>query len=553
LVRYFQTEVHLPNRKEGTMNALRGSIVIIVILGLIVFVSTTNSSAQELAKEQVVVYGMPAGDVGPVDPVGPGSVAVHTAPVTHHVYDALVRHPIGDGSSPEFEPDLATNWEVSPDKLSWTFHLRKGVKWHVGFGEVTAEDIVYSLNRSKNSKVSAWRANYANFKEIKAIDKYTVQITTAKPDPFLLSKVANYYGGMIVCKEATEKAGAFDRLLGLTKEEFVGTGPCIFSEYKPKDRIVLVRNDDYWKGKFIIEKLIFRYIPDAGAREAALLKGELADTLGLYDAKWIRFMRSKGLIVTPLGPGDLKALYFNLTVKPLDDKRVREAIAWGIGQEEAVKQQGEEISRILTSPVISDAWGHIDAGWAKYKKRDPEKAKQLLAEAGYPNGFTIKLFMSTGPWFLDKMVLYQGLLREIGINLEMTLVDDPIYQANVFKDLNPIVIKGGRYALATYWLRYFYHTESIVNTPKASNNFMHYSNPEVDRLIELAETTFDKKAQLDALAKVQRIVVEDLVSVPVVETLLPDIRSPWLDLGYEPKSNFITLEEIGPKTRILKH
>ena len=157
--------------------SIRSTRVIFFLSLLIVGLTNYSANGQELAKEQVVVFGVPAGDVGPVDPAGPGGATVHTAPVTYHGYGALVRHPIGDASSPEFEPDLSTRWEVSPDKLSWTFHLRRGVKWHGGYGEVTSEDVVYSLNRVKNSKVSAWRANYDNFKEVKGIDKYTVQIT----------------------------------------------------------------------------------------------------------------------------------------------------------------------------------------------------------------------------------------------------------------------------------------------------------------------------------------------------------------------------------------
>jgi peptide/nickel transport system substrate-binding protein len=133
-----------------------------------------------------------------------------------------------------------------------TFHLRKGVQWHWGNGEVTSEDIVFSLNRVRNSKASAFRGTYENFKEIKAMDKYTVQITTAKPEPFLLTKVANYYGGYIVCKKALEKAGTQDRGVAPKKEEVIGTGPFKFVEYKPKDRILLVRNDEYWKGKPIM-------------------------------------------------------------------------------------------------------------------------------------------------------------------------------------------------------------------------------------------------------------------------------------------------------------
>jgi len=514
---------------------------------------TNNITAapQELAKNQLLTISLGAGDIGTIDPIA--GVIFQDKPPIHHIYGALVRHPIGDCTSGEFRPDLATKWELSRDNLTWTFHLRKGVKWHWGYGEVTAEDVIYSLNRVKESKVSAHRSNYDKFKEIKALDKYTVQITTSNPDPFLLSKVANFFGGWIVCKKVVEKAGKFNQSLSPIKEETIGTGPFKFLEYLSKDRIVLVRNDDYWESKPTIEKVIYRYIPDSTACELALLKGELDAAFSpAQDKKWLNYMKSKGLLVDRMGPIDLKGLYFNLKIKPFDNKKVREAFAYATNQKSIIDFQGEDISSYCTSPVPSRLEGHIDAGWAKYK-RDPEKARKLLEEAGYPNGLNVKLFMSVGRWYLDKMIIFQDELREAGINLEMTQVDHSVYKTKISEGLNPVVIWGYYYPLATFSLRDMYHTDSIIGTPKAKTNWMYYSNPEVDRLIELAETTFDRKVRLDALAKAQRIIVEDLPSTPVVETLLPLIRNSWLDLGYTPQSDFILNYEIGVKTRILKH
>jgi peptide/nickel transport system substrate-binding protein len=535
---------------EGMKSRMTGSLFI--VLGLVFAGMLYNSSAvsQELAKDQVVVIGMFGADLGHLDAhggvVGPDRV------MFPHIYGALVRHPIGDCNSPEFQPDLASKWEISADKLTWTFQLRRGVKWHWGYGEVTSEDVVYSLNRAKNGKTSAFRGSYDNFKEIKAPDRYTVQIVTGKPDPFLLTKVANYFGGFIVCKKAVEKSGGMDKVVNTTKEEIIGTGPFKFLEFKPKDKVVCVRNEDYWEGKPIIESVVFKYIPDEGSREIALLKGEIAGTRGADDFKWINHMKSKGILAEPMGPADLKALYFNLKAKPFDDKRVREAFAYGIGQESILKMQGDVISAYCTSPVPSGTYGYVDAGWAKYK-RDPQRAKKLLAEAGYPNGLTVKLIMSLGAWYLDKMVVYQNDLKECGINLEMTTVDHTVYRTRILQGVNPIVIWGNRLPLATTWLRDMYHTDSTIGTPKASNNYMYYSNPEVDKAIEVAETSFDEKVRLEALAKAQRTIVQDLPSIPSIETRTACVRNPWFDLGYTPKNNFLWNYEVGLKTKILKH
>jgi peptide/nickel transport system substrate-binding protein len=165
-------------------------------IGIFLICGSINLAiAEELAKEQVVVYGNPAGDIGTIDPQG-GQL---TQDQFHrpNLFDALVHYPIGDANSPNFEPALATKWEVKPDKLTWVFHLRKGVKWSHGFGEFTADDVVYSYNRAKNGKASAFRGDFANFKDVKAIDKYTVQITTHTTDPYMLLKVSNCLSGFI--------------------------------------------------------------------------------------------------------------------------------------------------------------------------------------------------------------------------------------------------------------------------------------------------------------------------------------------------------------------
>jgi peptide/nickel transport system substrate-binding protein len=532
-------------------STIKKLIIMSIVLTLLVIGTTIDSvlASQELAERQEVALAVTAGDIGSADPFASGLIQDNV--FIWHVFGSLVRYPIGDVTSGKIEPSLATNWELLPDKLTWIFHLRKGVKWHWEHGEFTSEDVVYSLNRVKNSKVSAWRGSYETFKDVKAVDKYTVQITTFKPDPYLLNKLSDSFGGYIVCKKAVEKAEAFDRSLRHSKEEVVGTGPFKFLEYKPKDRIVLVRNSDYWEGSPIIEKLTIRFIPNNTAREIAILKGEIHGYSGTTNQQWLTHMRSKGILAPPMGPADLKAIYFNLRVKPFDNKKVREAFAYACSQESIAEMQGQDISRIATSPVPSGTWGHADAGW--HRKRDVGQAKKLLAEAGYPNGLSVTCFMSVGWWYLDKMIIWQNELKEAGIDLQMTKVDHTVYQQKIRAGLNPFAIWGMTQPLATNWLRNFYHSDSAIDKPKGNHNFMYYSNPEVDRLIELSEVTVDQKTLLEILTKAQKVIVQDLPSIPVIETRTPKMIHPTLDLGYEPKGNFLYNLQIGPKTKLLKN
>ncbi len=534
------------------MKEIHKKIFGLIAIGFLLMLGTIYpASAQELAKEQVVVYGNYAGDIGSIDP----QAGQLTQDMFHrpNLFDGLVHYPVGDANSTKYEPGLATKWDLKADKLTWIFHLRKGVQWHHGFGEFTSEDVVFSYNRAKNGKASAYRGDFENVKEIKAIDKYTVQITTHKTDPYLLQKVSNCLSGFVVCKKAVEKAGAFDRLLAPTKQEAVGTGRFIFEEYRPKDSLIFVRNDSWWGGKLIIEKYISKYITDDRAREMGLFKGEITMTGGLKDEKWLNYMKSKGMVWNPVGPIDLKVLYFNLKMKPFDDRRVREAFAYAIGQEDVLKLQGREVSQVAYSPLPSDMPGFVKTDWGKYIKRDPAKAKKLLAEAGYPNGLNVKMFMSKGFWYLDKFIVYQNVLKESGINLDMTIIDHTAYRQKAREGVNPIVIWGTKFPMTVSWLRNMYHSASAMDKPTAQNNFMYYSNPEVDKLTEIAESTLDEKERMEALAKAQHLIVKDLPSIPVIEEFGPIVRTPWFIPGYDIKANYQFIYEIDPKTKILKH
>jgi peptide/nickel transport system substrate-binding protein len=293
-------------------------------------------------------------------------------------------------------------------------------------------------------------------------------------------------------------------------------------------------------------------VRDPSVRSIALEKGEIACTRGIDDQKWLTHVRSKGILVEPLGPTNLKAIYFNLEIKPFDDIRVRKAFAYATNPGSIMKMQGEEISGDPASPVPSGVAGHVDAGWADYK-RDCDKAKKLLSEAGYPDGLKMKLEISNRVYYLHKMIVFQNELKKCGIDIEMNKIDGGVYTKKVMAGQIPLFMWGERFPLATWWLRNRYHSDSIIGRPNQVQNFMRYSNTEVDKLIEVAETTFDEEERNKAVAEAQRLIVKDLVAIPVVETRIPAVRHAWLDLGYTPKNNFLYNYQVGWQSKILKH
>lgn len=522
-------------------------ISVLLILALVSF-QTMDASAKELAKEQIFRIGIGSNDLSSLDPIQASQL--QDAPVVYHLFDGLVRFPVDKVTPRDFEPGLAERWEQSKDGLSYTFHLRKGVKWHRGYGEFTSLDVKFSLERAKNSKASMWAVNYKGIKDIKILDKYTVRIDLAGPDPFFLSAVANFHGGLIVCKKAVEAANAFERKLTPVKEELIGTGPFMFESYESKNRTVLVRNDEYFLGKPIIERIEYYYVPELSTRELALRRGELDATEGAGEKEWVEKMEKAGFTVDPMGPPDLKMLQFNMTRKPLDDIRVRRAIAHAINRQAFVDFAGDKICKIPLSPIPSTYYGRVTEGLPQYEY-NPEKARKLLTEAGYPNGFSMEMWITTMPVYLDKMVIVQSHLRKVGIDLKLKKVAHTVYHPHSRKDLNPMVLIGARrFPVAQIWLHQFHYGPSTVLKPKAVRNYSHYDG--IDAFIEKAAVELDREKQLALYREAQIKLMEDLPSYPLAESYKVYARARYVDLGYKPISNLSQNYNVATYTKIFK-
>jgi peptide/nickel transport system substrate-binding protein len=193
-----------------------------------------------LAQQTTLNIGMASADVGRLDPHN--ATTTPDKGVLHYIFSGLVRVKPGE-ASPEFiEPDIAESWESSEDGLTWTFQIREGVQCHGDYGELTAEDVVWSLERARDPERSSFANDYAAVDTITATGENEVEIVLSRPVPSLLGLYVNYHGGNIVCREAVEALG----------EDFnlnpVGTGPFMFAEYQPQQYVRLVANEDYFRG-----------------------------------------------------------------------------------------------------------------------------------------------------------------------------------------------------------------------------------------------------------------------------------------------------------------
>ena len=238
--------------------------------------------------------------------------------IVETIFNGLVRNTPGQVNPEQLQPDLAESWEHSNDLKSWTFRLRKGVEFHKGFGEFTSDDIVFSLNRAKSKKTDRYYKSYRNFGAIKALDKYTVRIELKKPTSMasFLPKLLDWQAGMVLSRKAAEKLGK------KMKTNPIGTGPFVFKEHIPQERLVVVRNENYFRGKPKLEQIVFYFLPNSSSRRLAFKAGEL-DIIDMdREQRAVDQVKGPGVLIDSFTPPSVYKLHMNRRMKPLDDLRV---------------------------------------------------------------------------------------------------------------------------------------------------------------------------------------------------------------------------------------
>jgi len=476
-----------------------------------------------LAQDKVLRVGINAPEIKTLDPHR-ASATAEKGPMSW-MFNGLVRFPPGSADPSKLEPDLAESWTVSENGLEWVFTLKQGVTFHGDWGVLTAADVVYSLKRAQDSEQSSFAAEYTAFETIEAVDEQTVRIVLAHPVPGFLGLLSNYHGGQIISKAAAEENPA-----DFGKQP-VGTGPFEFERYDSQQKVVFVANEDYFRGAPKIDEIEYRLIQADASRELAFASGELDLIYGKREQRWIkRWEREESAKVDVFWPAEFRTLHLNTKMAPLDDKRVRQAVAHAINLDEIVSFVGPDVGPKGCSVVPSGYLGEdCSAGEYTY---DPDAAKALLAEAGHENGVTINAVVSTTNSQLPIMEVIQAQLSKSGITLDMQVVDHPTYHEMIRNDLSGATFYGAaRFPTADSYLTQFYHSGAIVGTPSAITNFSHCDV--ADAAIDAASIESDPEAQLEYWAEAQRLIHEEVCSVPLFNLRQVWLRSVDVDYGYD--------------------
>jgi peptide/nickel transport system substrate-binding protein len=472
--------------------------------------------------------------------------------VVEMIFSALLRYQPGNMSTEGIEPDLAKSIPVgkilSNGRQEWLISLKPGVKSHPYEGkpgyELTSEDVVYSFKRAADKKHSAFSGDYTGM-TFEAMDKYTVKITLEIPtsSTLFLPKIVNRGGGLIVCKKPLEEKGG-----DWFRTHPVGTGPFLFKSYTPMEKVVLERHKEYFRGTPKLQGFEFFFMSDQSSREMAFQKGQIDVIEGAREDVWAEKMsKIPGTVLQSIPGSETVVAHFNMSVKPLHLLKVRQAVAYALDRKDFISLYGPKVSQALYSPVPVAQGGLSREECAKENllyEHDLNKAKKLLAEAGYPNGFSLDVFTSESESYSRAYEVIQAQLKKIGVNLKISVVDHATFHTRIRQNLNPIVVYLSMRPDANVILTQYFHSASVVSVGKKPiTNFSHLGLVDgnqdgavdsIDSSIEKARKESDPKKQVEAWKEAQKKIIQDVAAYPVVTLGYLFANKSYVDWGYKP-------------------
>lgn len=464
-----------------------------------------------------------------------------------HVFEPLIKR----DDNQKLVPGLATSWKAVDD-LTWEFKLRKNVRFHDG-SPFTAEDVAFTLKRVPNVPNSP--SSFATFTkpitEVKIVDPHTIVFKTATPHVLLPSDLASV---VIVSKLVGEKAATEDYNSG---KACIGTGPYKYGEYVPNQRVVLKANYGYWGGEEPWDKITFKMLTNAAARVAALLSGDVQMIETVPTADIARLEKDKNFNVVSKVSNRVIYVHLNQSTeksppfvtdkrgKPLDknpfrDARVRKALSMAVNRD-AIVDRVMEKKAVAAAQLLPDFF-YGTSKKLKPTKHDPEGAKKLLAEAGYPNGFAMTVHGPNNRYINDDKVA-QAIAQfysRIGIDTKVETLPSSVYFTRATKlEFGYMVLGWGtesgeqgsamRSLLATY----------DQSKGMGVTNRGRYSNPEFDKVLSQALVTMDDKKREGMIQQAAEMVMGDVGLIPLHYEV-----STWASakgLKYKPRTDQYTL------------
>ncbi len=418
-----------------------------------------------------------------LDPTGGAAAAIDE--VTYaNIFEGLTRYN-ADGS---VAPALAESWEISDDGTVYTFKLREGVKFHDGT-DFTADDVKFSLDRARaEDSTNAQKALFAGIADVTVIDPLTVQVTLSSPNGGFITNLA-WGDAVIVAPESIEQAATAP----------VGTGPFKFARWVQGDRIEIERNPEYWGDAPALESATFKFISDPTAAFAAMMAGDV-DAFPVYPApeNLIQFEADPRFNVIVGSTEGETILSMNNKSEALSDKRVREAIAHAINRQDIIDGAMFGFGTPIGTHFAPHNPDYVDL--TDRSGHDPEKAKALLAEAGYGDGLTLSLKLPPPSYARRGGEIIASQLRAVGIETEIENLEWAQWLEQVFrgKDFDLTIVS---------------HTEPMdINIYARPEYYFQYDNPDFQELMAELDVATDPAERSALLKMAQEIIADDYVN-----------------------------------------
>lgn len=429
--------------------------------------------------------------------------------VIHNVYDTLFRYENG-----QYVPCLAESWTISEDLKTVTLKLRQDVTFHNG-EKFSSKDVVYTFSNFDNPSFTFWNNSAKYIKGVKAVDDYTVEIYGPETDVYLLTVIA---GTEIINEKAVMDAGIDNKFAPC------GTGPYKFVSYDKHDTIILERNDSYWgfKGKELppIKKVTYKVFADEQTEAMALQAGEIDFVAKMSPSNAMPFTKMPGYAVNWLDADGNNLILFNCTSGPFANKLVRQAVAYAIDRDAINTIVFEGVAKPWDYFYSPRQAGAPDYDSLPHFTYDVDKAKSLLAEAGYPDGFKLSKKVPIMASMERYVVAVQQQLAKVGITFDIETLEQNTLYSKIFAldyEMLPFSLSTEIYDLSYQSKRYY---SPAVQPPAFP--FGEFGNAEIDALITAGSTTADLAARIQAYTELHKIIFEEqpLVSVTLNQTAI---------------------------------
>ncbi len=432
-----------------------------------------------------------------------GSNDVPSSNVSTNIYDSLL-YQDADG---ELHAALATEWELVEDTV-WEFQLRDGVTFHDG-SAFNAEVVKANFDRVLDPDVASPRSFlFDMITEVTVVDEFTVQFTTEFPFAPLPSHLAHTGGGIISLDsiEADYAAMADGKDPGsVINESPVGTGPFVFDDWVPGQYVKLAKNDNYWGEPAKVDTVTFNVVPEDLTRVAELETGNAHIIEQVRSTDVSRIDANADSFVELTDSLSLAYIGFNLDKEPFNDVRVRQAISMAIDKDMIINGLLDGYGTPAVGPLAPNVFGfNENVSPIEY---NIEKAKELLADAGYEDGFETTIWTNDNPARMDTAEFVQDQLKDIGIDVSIEVIEWGTYLASTANGEHDMFILGWVTvtADADYGMYALFHS----NNQGEAGNRTFLANNELDELLDAARQEGDPDVRFDLYTQAQEILVEE--------------------------------------------